>query len=246
MTEPYWTAGGLTIYHGECHEILLELAGADIALTVTSPPYNIGGIDVGAGGTLKPHARTWAARANKDWYPDTIPEGEYREQQTAMAAAVAAASAADAVLVYNHKPRYKNRAVLHPIDLIRTFKDWHLQQEIIWDRAGMTPMPGSGRFTQSDERLYWMTRGRPPWHHRAVGWGTVWRFPAERQPNGHPCPFPAEIPWRAMMAATNRHDLVLDPYMGSGTVLRVAQQLGRRCIGIERDERWCEMAAGSL
>ena len=57
----------------------------------------------------------------------------------------------------------------------------------------------------------------------------------------HPCPKPLSfIRW-----LINRVDVytILDPFMGSGTVLRAAKDLGRRAIGIERDEHYCEMAA---
>jgi site-specific DNA-methyltransferase (adenine-specific) len=45
---------------------------------------------------------------------------------------------------------------------------------------------------------------------------------------------------------TGTEALVLDPYMGSGPVLRAAMNLGRRCIGIEIEERYCEIAANRL
>jgi site-specific DNA-methyltransferase (adenine-specific) len=59
----------------------------------------------------------------------------------------------------------------------------------------------------------------------------------------HPVSFPVTMPARAISAVTNRNDIVLDPFMGSGTTLRAAKDMGRRAIGIEIEERYCEIAA---
>ena len=58
--------------------------------------------------------------------------------------------------------------------------------------------------------------------------------------------YPEEIPARAIAAVTDPEDLVLDPFMGSGTTLRAAKDLGRRAIGIEIEEKYCEIAAKRL
>ena len=62
--------------------------------------------------------------------------------------------------------------------------------------------------------------------------------------NGHPCPKPVS----SMIAILRRMEphTILDPFMGSGTTLLAAKQLGRRAIGIEIEERYCEIAAGRL
>jgi site-specific DNA-methyltransferase (adenine-specific) len=66
---------------------------------------------------------------------------------------------------------------------------------------------------------------------------------ATAKANGHPCPKPLE--W--MVWLVNRCSLegetILDPFMGSGTTLRAAKDLGRKAIGIEIEERYCEIAA---
>ena len=61
--------------------------------------------------------------------------------------------------------------------------------------------------------------------------------------NGHPAIFPIELPLKALAWWNGT---VLDPFMGSGTTLHAAKELGRRAIGIEIEERYCEIAAKRL
>lgn len=69
----------------------------------------------------------------------------------------------------------------------------------------------------------------------------------ERPPElDHPCPKP-ERAWKKLLASVSLPDqTVLDPFMGSGTTLRAAKDLGRRAIGIEIEEKYCEIAANRL
>ena len=62
----------------------------------------------------------------------------------------------------------------------------------------------------------------------------------------HPCPKHPGF-WRWVLAQVGRPgETVLDPFLGSGTTARVAKDLGLKCIGIELEERWCEMAVKRL
>jgi DNA modification methylase len=65
-----------------------------------------------------------------------------------------------------------------------------------------------------------------------------------QEPKQHVAQFPLDLP--AKLLGRTPGILVLDPFMGSGTTLRAAKDLGRRAIGIEIDERYCEIAAKRL
>ncbi|MHB1803130.1 MAG: DNA-methyltransferase, partial [Actinomycetes bacterium] len=62
----------------------------------------------------------------------------------------------------------------------------------------------------------------------------------------HPTPKPVELMARFVAWHSAPGDLVLDPFAGAGTTLVAAKNLGRRSVGIEIEERWCEMAAKRL
>ena len=64
--------------------------------------------------------------------------------------------------------------------------------------------------------------------------------------NGHPCPKPIEWMLWLVGLASEEGETILDPFMGSGTTLVAAKQLGRKSIGIELEEKYCEIAAKRL
>jgi DNA modification methylase len=63
---------------------------------------------------------------------------------------------------------------------------------------------------------------------------------------GHPCPKPVQWLWWLLGLVSLDGETVLDPFMGSGTTLRAAKDMGRRAIGIEIEERYCEIVAKRL
>jgi DNA modification methylase len=69
-----------------------------------------------------------------------------------------------------------------------------------------------------------------------------WRFPKNLQKKEHSFAFPEELPRRLIRMYSFVGDVVLDPFLGGGTTMKVAQTLNRSCIGIEINPKRCEVA----
>lgn len=245
--KPYYERAGIVIYNADCLDVLPTLEAGSVACTVTSPPYNTLGSRI----PEKPsgmHANNgWLAKVRRTGYADDMTEDEYTEWQRAIANAIHHVTASGGALFYNHKLRYRDLRLLHPIDLVRSFDGWTLRQELIWDRAGAVAF-NARMFAPSDERIYWLVKDGADfvWNQEAASFLTVWRMIPPRGIDGHPCPYPEELARRCIAAASRPGDVILDPFMGSGTTLRAAMDLGRRAIGIELSEAYCEIAARRL
>jgi DNA modification methylase len=75
-------------------------------------------------------------------------------------------------------------------------------------------------------------------------WGSraVWDIPSVRANNDHEAKFPVELPRRVIALLTEPDDVVLDPFMGSGTTAEAALLERRRYIGIEKSARYVKLA----
>jgi DNA modification methylase len=76
---------------------------------------------------------------------------------------------------------------------------------------------------------------------------SIWTFPAmPARRVGHPAPFPEELPHRLIQLFTYKNDVVLDPFMGSGTTCLAAAADGRRFVGYDLNEEYVELARKRL
>ena len=134
-------------------------------------------------------------------------------------------------------------------------RGWYLRQDIIWHKPVPMPEAVNDRLQKSHEHIFLFSK-KPKYYFDTAaislpkkegeGWvrrHDVWEIPTSNYQGAHFAVFPQKLPELCIKASTKEIDTVLDPFMGSGTTLRAAKDLGRKAIGIELEERYCEIAA---
>lgn len=197
--KPYYEHGGVTIYHGDCREIMPALA---VDAVLTDPPYNVGLAYCDG------DARLDYAEWSREWF-----------------------SAAPRPLVFT--PGIVNLGMWLEIERPR----W----VCAWVKPNQSSSSALNGFNAWEPVLVY---GK---HRKPIG-QDVWISNVGQQHGvgDHPCPKHLPSWSKILSSVTLVGDLVLDPFMGSGTTLRAAKDLGRRAIGIEIEERYCEIAAKRL
>lgn len=238
LPTPYYQDSAVTIYHGDCLEWLQNAPGCfRIDLVVTSPPYNtlpLANKPSGLHAERKTGVNQWISRAVNS-YHDSRPEAEYQDWLRLVFSECI--EHCIGLVWVNHKIRYRDGTAVHPARMF----PWPIYSEVIWDRAGSMAL-NCKRYAPSTEHL--LGFGTPHvWNDHLNGLMSVWRLGFDRDNNDHSCSFPLELARRPIESSSREGDTVLDPFMGSGTTLRAAKDLGRKAIGIEIEEKYCEIAA---
>lgn len=192
--KPYYEEAGITIYHGDCREILPTLPKVD--LICTDPPYGLG---------KKMQGGTWGAQEHNSGFlvwdleaPDFIPSliGDSK------------------AIIWGGN--YFN---LPPT------RCW-----LIWNKVNAVP-------TMADFEMAWTNFDKP---------AKRLDLPVGRVEYGHPTQKPMRLMTWCLSQAPETVRTVVDPFMGSGTTLVACKQAGLQCTGIEREEKYCEIAANRL
>lgn len=204
MVKPYYERAGITIYHGDCREVLPTLPQHD--LVVTDPPY---GMQF---------------------------QSNYRFEK--------------------HKPIHGDDEL--PVEVIRLLIEHAGRAAYIfcrWDNLGQLPKPKSviawvkNNWSMGDLQHEHGRMWEACCFYAKEGHEFIKRIPdvitIPRTGNDlHPTQKPESL--MGTIIAANVGRTVLDPFMGSGTTLRAAKDLGRIAVGIEIDESYCEIAAKRL
>ena len=205
--KPYYSHAGITIYHGDCREILPHLPKVDLVLT--DPPYGLAG-----------------AETEKNEY------ASFADDPGVVVALVKECLKVADRDVFVMTPGQALMFRYPEPDAIGAFYYPAGTGSCSWGFVGWQPI------------FYY---GKDP--YLAAGLGrraNSFRSTERAEVNGHPCPKPLQQWEDLVVRCSFEGQSVLDPFMGSGTTLVAAKQLGRKAIGIEIEEKYCEIAARRL
>ena len=223
---PYFEEDGITIYHGDCREVLPMLLIPGII--ITDPPYNIG--------------------YHYDSYKDSLSEKEY----CALISNAILISSGRMPCVVIHYPEdmfWISSALGEPpekcvawIYNANTSRQWRM---IAWFRFipdfSLVKQPYKNPL---DSRIQNLIANGSEGRDLYDWWNDEQVKNVSEEKTEHPCQIPIALMNKVL--SITPCELVYDPFMGSGTTLRAAKDLGRRAIGIEIEEKYCEIAAKRL
>lgn len=218
---PYYEHAGIQIFHGDCREILPGLDRADLLLT--DPPWGVSANT--DSGRFSPTPAGWWSNADRS------------TQQRNGGDPV---KGDDAPFDPEHLLGVAKRSIVwggHAFaDALPRSPGW-----LVWDkRKGIEDVD----WPLSEAELAWtdVCRGVRIFRHRWMGLVRE----SEQGQHLHPTQKPVALMAWCIEKWSKPGETVLDPYIGSGPTLRAAKDLGRKAIGIEIEERYCEIAAKRL
>lgn len=226
--QPYYEQNGITIYHADCREILPHIGSVDLVLT--DPPY----------GTRKYETDVpFDTRLLRQWIASVRTVALFGYPELLASWCVDAGVKPGEWVVWWPT----NKGIGRSNDLPKETEHIAIFGETPGSRLLFRP-----RIQDKTCLAITSARGLSADEARL---GDVWRDPSPGMMFNshlrlHPNEKPLSLMSRLIILCAGEDDLILDPFMGSGTTLRAAKDLGRRAIGIEIEERYCEIAAQRL
>lgn len=204
LPTPYYQDDSVTIYHGDCLQILPHLPKVDLVLT--DPPYGIS-LKCKNGASGNRFRQPFDEIYGDDSGFDPIPFMEFKD------------------------------VILFGANHFCQSIPQHEGQWYFWDK---TLQNNKCRIAEGE--FAWHKKGTKPRAFRHL-WSGAYRDSESGKRSQHPTQKPVLLMCWCISLCPDNPQTILDPFMGSGTTLRAAKDLGRKAIGIEIEEKYCEIAA---
>lgn len=232
MVSPYYQDDSVMLYHGRAEDVLASLADQSVNCVITDPPY-----------TERTHVH---ARSNSK---SATAGGRTLHGSKA---AFESITDLDLINIFAEMGRVTRRWVIASLAYQHAFAfdsdppaGLKMMRVGVWIKTNPMPQISADRPGVGWEAIAYLHRSdvKARWH----GGGKAGNFTLPLAQNtGHPTAKPLAMVAEWVRNFTDLGDLILDPFAGSGTTLRAAKDEGRRAIGVEMNEAYCEIAARRL
>lgn len=267
--KPYYEDESVTLYHGDVAEFLRDEALPRPHLTVTSPPY----ADlISYDGGFSTSIGQYGDLAFEDW-ADAMREALGYLRDMTVDGGRAAVNVGDVCIARKKAGRHYTLPLTASLTMSAFDVGWDVLTPIRWEKVanismeassssgvlGKPNQPGGIIKNDAESILLFRKPGAyrkpsaeqieaahiPSADYRQMFRGTWKDIPGTSSPD-HPAPFPLSLPSRLIRMFSFPGDTVLDPFAGTGTTLLAAKLLGRKAVGVEVEERYCEVIAKRL
>lgn len=224
------------IYNMDCLEGMKHIPDGSIDLIITSPPYNLGG-DF--------HTFVSGKRVTygdyQSPYSDKLSETDYQNWQINFLSECYRVLKDDGFMFYNHKNRIVNGNVISPFYWLK--ESSFLISQVITMNLKSTPNMDKRRFFPVHELIFVLNKTKEAKLNNIENLTDVWELKkVSRKISGHPATFHEELPRRCIVASTSEGQVILDPFMGSGTTAVACINTNRNYIGFELSKEYCDLA----
>lgn len=226
---PYYDEDGVTIYHDDCREVIAGLPTDSVDVVITDPPYGVNYVsNLGKGSTRPLEGDDFLP---VDWLTDLDRLTKFRF--------TAGAGRGRTAMFW-----FASDRSLSATQNALTCAGYSLRTMLVWDKQAITA--GNLKdFGCRTEYIVYAIKGNGALNgSRDPNLISVPRVNSRSMV--HPTQKPLPLLTHLVVKSSGPGDLIFDPFMGSGTTLLAARDLGRRAIGVEVDERYCEVAAKRL
>lgn len=215
--KPYYQDSACTIYHGDSQVVLKFVE--HVHLLLTDPPYGVDGQQNSKSNPMAPRKNAYAT------FEDSV---EYVANTVAPIIRMALFKCDRGIIT----PGNRCLTFYPPPDSFGCFWQPASVGLQAWGRADSQPIFYYGKFPHDS--------------HNIPSQKCSHQLTESPERNGHPCPKPIDAWRKLILCGSLPGETIFDPFMGSGTTLRAAKDLGRKAVGIEICEEYCEIAANRL
>jgi site-specific DNA-methyltransferase (adenine-specific) len=243
LPKPVWHERGIKIFHGDCLDILPAIPEESVDLIFADPPYFL------SNNGITCHAGRMVSVNKGEWDRSRGPELNHDFNRAWLAACQRVLKPNGTIWVSG------TSHVIHSVGFAMQQLGFKLLNDISWVKPNPPPNLSCRYFTHATETIIWAARDKKSRHTfqyklmKEINGGkqmkSVWEIrPPERWEKRfgkHPTQKPLALLDRILRASSNEGDIVLDPFMGSGTTLLTAFRLNRRGLGCELSVEFLEV-----